>query len=119
MSASFRSVFSFNGRINRTQFLVRFVGLTTITLVFFRLDKDPFVTDDPFRGIAEATAIFMLTWCFWANSAKRWHDCDRSSLYVFLNVIPGVGVILNLLLNLCVAGTPGPNRFGVRPNFRS
>jgi uncharacterized membrane protein YhaH (DUF805 family) len=72
-------------------------------------------TDAPWVEITQVICIFTYIWCFWANSAKRWQDTNRSSVYAAVMVIPIVGVFLNLLLNAFIAGTPGPNRFGDPP----
>jgi uncharacterized membrane protein YhaH (DUF805 family) len=110
------SLFSFRGRINRKSFLVRFVALFAFPFVVKgmypgAIDK----YDDPVISVIQCFAIFGYIWCVWANSAKRWHDTNRSALYAFVMVIPIVGVLLNLLLNALMSGTVGPNRFGEAP----
>jgi uncharacterized membrane protein YhaH (DUF805 family) len=60
----------------------------------------------------DVVVFFVLAWCFWANSAKRWHDSGHSGFFVLVNVIPVLGVPLNFLLNAIIPGTLGPNRFG-------
>jgi uncharacterized membrane protein YhaH (DUF805 family) len=42
---------------------------------------------------------------------RRLHDIDRSGWWVLIALIPFVGSIV-LLVFACLAGTPGPNRFG-------
>jgi uncharacterized membrane protein YhaH (DUF805 family) len=48
---------------------------------------------------------------------RRLHDTDRSGGWYWISLIPGVGTIVLIVL-LCEAGTPGPNRFGP-PSFQS
>jgi uncharacterized membrane protein YhaH (DUF805 family) len=46
-----------------------------------------------------------------ALAVRRLHDLDRSGWWLFIGLVPLVGVIL-LLVWFCNRGTPGPNRFG-------
>jgi uncharacterized membrane protein YhaH (DUF805 family) len=113
----FLSLFSFRGRINRKTFLIRFILLFAFAFAFKAVYPQAFSdhTDDALVESIQVICIFAYIWCFWANSAKRWHDTNRSAIYAALMVIPIVGPLLNLLLNLAIDGTPGPNRFGDPP----
>ena len=116
MPGLLRSIFSFEGRINRTQFLVRFGGLSALVVAYVANDKVVAQSEDVLEtvlgGFSDIVVFFTLAWCFWANSAKRWHDSDVSGLYVLINIVPVVGVPLNFLLNVIIPGSPGTNRFG-------
>ena len=71
--------------------------------------------DDPLIAALRPACFYAYFWCVWANSAKRWHDVDRSALYTVLMVVPIVGIALNFVFNALIDGTPGPNRFGDPP----
>ncbi len=49
-----------------------------------------------------------------AVSVRRLHDTDRSGWWVFIGLIPLVGVIV-LLIFTVLDSTPGENRFGANP----
>ena len=106
-------LFSFNGRINRKTYWIfnLFVFLSGIVL---GLITEP-VNDISDIGPAH---IFFMFWMFWPNmavQAKRWHDQDKSALWLLINLVPYIGPIWALLVNGIVPGTPGTNRFGPEP----
>jgi uncharacterized membrane protein YhaH (DUF805 family) len=49
-----------------------------------------------------------------AVQVRRFHDQDKSGWFVLLAFIPFIGSIA-VLVFMCLAGTPGPNRFGDDP----
>ena len=49
---------------------------------------------------------------------RRWHDLDKSGLWVFINFVPCVGMVWTLVECGFLPGTPGPNRFGPDPDAR-
>jgi uncharacterized membrane protein YhaH (DUF805 family) len=106
------SFLSFKGRIGRATFAVRFVILTAYVIALAKLVPGFLSSGNTVRELIEVFALFLFIWCTWANSAKRWHDTNRSSVYAFLMIVPAVGAALNLVLNLAMEGTSGPNRFG-------
>jgi uncharacterized membrane protein YhaH (DUF805 family) len=112
----FVSLFWFGGRIGRTSFLIRLAVLAAIPLAIFAASPEAFgEPDDPVIATIQSACVHAYFWCVWANSAKRWHDVDRSALYTALMVVPVVGIAVNLVLNALIDGTPGPNRFGDPP----
>ena len=46
---------------------------------------------------------------------RRWHDRDRSGLWILLNLIPYLGTAWSLIECGFIRGTKGPNRFGPDP----
>jgi uncharacterized membrane protein YhaH (DUF805 family) len=46
-----------------------------------------------------------------AVTVRRLHDQDKSGWWIFITFVPFIGGIWFLVL-MCLAGTPGPNRFG-------
>ena len=45
---------------------------------------------------------------------RRLHDIDKSGWWILIEFVPVIGFIWLLVL-LCMAGKPGPNRFGPNP----
>jgi uncharacterized membrane protein YhaH (DUF805 family) len=117
-----RSLFSFAGRINRIQFLVRFACLCAVTVAFVVNDEAPPETapilEVCLRACLDVVVFCLLAWCFWANSAKRWHDSDHSGFHALINIVPLIGFPLNFLLNVIMPGTPDSNRFGAPPSWK-
>ncbi len=107
-------LFSFKGRIGRKPYwvfnLVVFLGAVILGL-FTEVSGDVY-------EITEPQLMFML-WIVWpslAVQAKRWHDQDKSALWLLINFIPIAGPIWTLIQNGFVPGTRGPNRFGPDPS---
>ncbi|RJQ52227.1 MAG: DUF805 domain-containing protein [Nitrospiraceae bacterium] len=107
-------LFSFKGRISRKQFwvfyLVVFLGAIILT-AFTGVSSDIYEFTKP-------QLMFML-WILWpslAVQAKRWHDQDKSALWLLINFIPIAGPVWSLVQNGFIPGTPGPNRFGPDPS---
>jgi uncharacterized membrane protein YhaH (DUF805 family) len=114
---AFSSLFSFRGRIDRKAFLIRFVALFAFPFVVKGMYPGAVEDyDDPVISVIQCVCIFVWVWCVWANSAKRWHDTNRSAVYTSMMLIPIVGVLFNLLFNALMSGTAGPNRFGESPD---
>ena len=117
------ALLSFEGRVNRGTFWLTWVGLAMGTFSAV-LGASVFITDRPRSSIfALATVvaavlifIFALLFMFMgiANEAKRWHDMNKSAWWILLNLVPGIGPIVFLILGL-MPGTKGPNRFGEAP----
>ncbi|MBI5739195.1 MAG: DUF805 domain-containing protein [Nitrospirae bacterium] len=106
-------LFSFKGRVSRKQFwffyLVAFLGALILTS-FTGISSNLYEFTRP-------QLMFML-WILWpslAVQAKRWHDQDKTALWLLLNFVPFVGPIWSLVRNGFFPGTPGPNRFGPDP----
>lgn len=106
-------LFSFKGRISRKPFwifnLIVFVGGLVLGS-FTEVSPD-------INQITKPQLMFMI-WIFWpslAVQAKRWHDRDKSALWIFINLIPLVGPIWSLVENGFLPGTSGENRFGPDP----
>lgn len=61
-------------------------------------------------GLATIVPLLALT-------IRRLHDSDKSGWFILLGLIPCVGGLISLVL-VCLAGTPGSNRFGEPSDFR-
>ena len=54
-------------------------------------------------------------WIGLANSAKRWHDRNKSGWWSLVAFVPIIGPIWALVEQGFLPGDSGPNRFGERP----
>jgi len=71
--------------------------------------------------LAAATSLFLVVYVIYALAlivpslavaVRRLHDTDKSGWWILISLVPFVGGII-LIVFLCLAGTPGPNRYGV------
>lgn len=56
-----------------------------------------------------------LIWIGLALQVKRWHDRDKSGLWIFIAFIPLVGPIWAFIECGCLRGTVGHNNYGNDP----
>lgn len=116
--------FSFNGRINRAKYwlaeLVRWTVLGGVLALMFLVTGDSWTRSD-FDQLPVPLRIFWVvvavTWVYsgLAIQVKRWHDRDKSGLWVLIGAIPYIGGLWILIECGCQRGTVGANRFGPDP----
>jgi uncharacterized membrane protein YhaH (DUF805 family) len=114
-------LFSFNGRIRRSQYwraaISLIVGYLIVMSIIFGIagafSAEPGLP--PFIWAIDALSLIPLFWCGLAIAAKRWHDRGKSGFMVLVMLIPVVGPLLTLMECGILDGTPGPNRFGPSP----
>jgi uncharacterized membrane protein YhaH (DUF805 family) len=130
-------LFSFNGRIRRTNYwlgaLGAGIGLMVIFFIIMFMVGGVGVLAAGASGGGESAgqaagagigivgvllliAYFVLAiWISLALQIKRWHDRDKSGVWVFISLIPFVGAIWVLVECGFLDGTPGPNKYGPSP----
>jgi len=106
-------LFSFDGRISRKSFwlfnVVLFVLYMTLRFAISgnvdisRRDRHYFIY----------VGIFL--WPALAIQIKRWHDRNKSGVWILINSVPLVGVFWSLIELGFLEGTVGENRFGKDP----
>jgi uncharacterized membrane protein YhaH (DUF805 family) len=101
--SGFEGYVNFRGRSSRPQYWFFFLFILIAQMALQAL-YDPL-------GAAFAIATFVP---FLAVAVRRLHDSDRSGWWLLVGLIPVIGWIVNIV-QLCRAGTPGPNRFGDMP----
>jgi len=106
-------LFSFEGRINRTNYWV-----ISIVNVFVYLIVLAFLIP-----LGDSTIVSVLTFVcaslFGGISlslqVKRWHDRDKSGWWCLIGLIPFIGGLWTLIELGFLAGTPGMNSYGRPP----
>lgn len=115
-SASFLWLyFSFNGRINREVYWLG-IGLlwsVLFVLVGLMLMIDPYNDQEMPRGVI--LLAFPSLWCEMALLIKRQHDRGLPWYWCLLAFIPFINAVWMVMAGL-IAGDPGPNAYGARPN---
>lgn len=107
--STFASVFSFKGRIRRTQYwLTNFI----ITLLLAPAN----ISNDMNEGVAIILLLFIpaMLWVSFANMVKRYHDLGRSGWFACFQFIP----IANIIFGIYAAffkGQEYDNEYGPNP----
>jgi len=116
-------LFGFEGRIGPGNFrLVRFAShVIFLAALWAILSLTKQILSSKEIGSALLLLLFDLaTLCawFWTTAAiqiKRWHDRDKSGVWMFVGFIPFIGPLWTLVELWFLEGTVGPNRFGPSP----
>jgi uncharacterized membrane protein YhaH (DUF805 family) len=107
-----KQVFSFQGRINRKPYWIFL--LVYVVGIFIAAFIDASATGQG-TGVLFWIFILVILWPALAIQTKRWHDRNKSGLWILVNFIPVIGPIWALIENGFLAGTEGSNRFGENP----
>lgn len=121
-------LFSAQGRINRSRLwfgmLVQALGCVMVAALMAGLWQvvPGTIGGDGQFSVSGATAlpyillvfgtIAALAWSGICLGVKRFHDRGKSGAWVLIQFVPFIGAIWYFIEAGCLAGTPGPNRFG-------
>jgi uncharacterized membrane protein YhaH (DUF805 family) len=108
------ALFSFRGRLNRTQYALVFIIAYLIPLVIIGLIADNFEKQPLNLQILFWALLVWMVWVFFASIVKRLHDADQPGAYCLFLLIPVVGLI-TLLFLFFARGTPETNKYGPPP----
>ena len=118
-------LFGFQGRTNRAKFwLVALALLVIEAIVLAVLGGSAAMSDDPQQALASlgpvagiVLVIFGLavTWITIAVGIKRFHDRNKSGVWVLIIFVPVIGGLWYLIECGFLKGTPGPNNYGPDP----
>jgi uncharacterized membrane protein YhaH (DUF805 family) len=104
-------LWSFDGRIGRRDYWLRFVLPAVIVNVIAQALAEGL--QSILLGVVVGVLVF---WASIAVGAKRCHDRDRSGWFQLISLIPIVGTMWLIVELGFLRGTPGPNRFGPAPS---
>jgi uncharacterized membrane protein YhaH (DUF805 family) len=90
------ALFSFRGRLNRTQYalilLLGYLGpLAILTVLTDTKGRDDY-------AYIAVVLVLIAIWTLFASVAKRFHDIDKPTLYLFVFIVPVIGFIWALAL---------------------
>jgi uncharacterized membrane protein YhaH (DUF805 family) len=109
-------LFEFDERINRAEF---WLGTAVVWGVFFvggLVAIFVAVIADEILGALLVLLLFAsVTWMSLAVSVKRWHDRDKSGWWVFIALIPIVGLLWAIIETGFLKGVSGRNEYGPDP----
>lgn len=104
----FSNYVNFSDRACRSEYWYWVLFATVGAIATYTIDIYMFDSDMP-----TINTIFNLATVLPGLSVavRRLHDLDRSGWWIFLFLIPLIGIII-LIIWFCSKGTDGPNRFG-------
>lgn len=113
-------LFGFNGRIRRSHYWVGSLAVVMfgVAAIFAVMPATEEVSPEALASINGPAFLFVyaiLTWCSLALQIKRWHDRNKSGLWVLIGLVPLIGGIWQFIECGVLDGTQGPNRFGESP----
>jgi uncharacterized membrane protein YhaH (DUF805 family) len=108
------ALFSFRGRLNRTQYALVFIIAYLIPLITIGVIADNFEKQPLNLQILFWALLVYALWVFFASIVKRLHDTDQPGAYCLFMLIPAVGLI-TLLYVFFARGTPDTNKYGPPP----
>jgi uncharacterized membrane protein YhaH (DUF805 family) len=106
-------LFSFNGRITRSQY---WSGIIPTAMAYFGMLVLLEAFGDKMNEFARAgAAITCMVTCVCAMLAiqvKRWHDRGKSGLWVFIKIVPIIGPLWTFIELGCLPGDAFDNDYG-------
>lgn len=112
--------FDWRGRIGRAAYWlssipIGIIGITAVVAVMVDLE------DGSVRPLTAAVVTLLLIGVFYCSlciQVKRWHDRDKSAIWLLMNFLPYVGSLWVFIECGFLRGTDGPNRFDLDPEDR-
>ena len=110
--SAFQNYVNFSGRAARSEYWYWFLFAILMSVVSGVIDfvLFPRANVSPIETLVGLALILPGL----AVTIRRLHDLDRRGWWIFLPLIPLIGLIW-LIVWLCTRGTVGPNRFGPDP----
>lgn len=117
-------LFSFSGRIPRSQFWGMFYALILLSFIimfpFAFMDsgmRTPAIGGVDTLGLLGFFIFILFIVVIMATTVKRFHDRDKSGLWALIS-LTGVGLLWIIIECGFMKGTVGANKYGEDPFFR-
>ena len=118
-------LFGFQRRTNRAKFWLVALAIFVVEAILFAvLGSNVAMSDDPQEALARmgpVTSIVLLlfgilvTWISIAVGIKRFHDRNKSGVWILIIFVPVIGGLWYLIECGFLRGTVGPNDYGPDP----
>jgi len=118
-----RFFFSFDGRVRRRDYWLGQIAVTAAIYLGLWFETSVMPSAKGNLAALLPLALFSLAlpigciWSMLAVQVKRWHDRDKSWVWLFIGFIPLVGGLWLFVELGCLDGTAGDNRFGHSPKW--
>ena len=106
-----------NGRLSRVRFWLAYICLALV-IAGVAWGASAVQARTGRMDVPWLTLILFIVPLAWVNlclMVKRWHDRNRSGLWLLINLIPGIGQMWTVIECGFIAGTPGGNKYGPSP----
>jgi uncharacterized membrane protein YhaH (DUF805 family) len=118
-------LFGFQGRTNRAKFWLVALALLVIEFIVLGvIGGSAVMSDDPQQALASLGPVagivlvilgLAITWITIAVGIKRFHDRNKSGVWILIIFVPVIGGLWYLIECGFLRGTPGPNDYGPDP----
>jgi uncharacterized membrane protein YhaH (DUF805 family) len=118
-------LFGFQGRTNRAKFWLVAIALLVIEVIVLGIiGGNAAMSDDPQQAVASLGPVagivlvivgLAATWITIAVGIKRFHDRNKSGVWVLIIFVPVIGSLWYLIECGFLKGTTGPNNYGPDP----
>ncbi len=85
--------------------------IAVLLIILYVVEPDVF-DPDSLKISPYNITLLVIAWVKLAVHAKRWHDRNKSALWILFSFIPLIGQIWAVIELGFIAGTQGHNRFG-------
>ena len=106
--------FSFNGRISRSTYFLKYILPSTLLTIFFIIINWA-TNDTDILMISGLVLNLILLMPSLTMNVKRCHDRNRSGSFLFIMLIPIIGGLWALIEMCFFKGTDGVNKYGQDP----
>jgi uncharacterized membrane protein YhaH (DUF805 family) len=116
-------LFSFHGRIRRSQWWLAQLGSSAFAALIFLALAYRFggqAADSVTKALTGSVGLggyIVFTWVQLAVSVKRLHDLGRSGWLYLISLVPGIGSLILLVMLGFRDGERGDNRFGISMKY--
>ena len=115
VSSGFRGYVDFKGRSSRSEFWwwILFAGIVgwVSQILDSSLGTPGYFIGQQYSGLLYTLAVLGLLLPYLAVSVRRLHDRGRSGFWLFIALVPVIGVIL-LIVWFVLRGNEGTNQYG-------
>jgi uncharacterized membrane protein YhaH (DUF805 family) len=118
-----RFFFSFEGRIRRRDYWLGEFGVAAVIYLMIGLESliSPNPREDQLLVVLLLLGVVVVliagVWSSLALRVKRWHDRDKSWVWIFIGFIPFIGGLWELIELGFLDGSSVDNRFGRSPKW--
>lgn len=106
-------LFSFSGRVGRGTFWL--IGIGSALVFYLAIFLAVTNVGEEAAGALLLLLYVPLVWISLANSAKRWHDRNKSGWWILIAFVPLIGPFWAFIEQGFLPGDRSPNRFGPPP----